>query len=134
MRFCVIGRARNEENRPPRKDFLRLVEKEWKTVLQWLGDGQVQEACGFADGTGGLLIVDVGDGEGTRKGEGSRGEGAEGERVWACEEEARNRVEAMVRQLPLYPHAHWEIKRLLTAEEGLEKARRLVADRDGGLR
>lgn len=103
MLYLVIGKPKDGRILPPKKDFLELVVREWETVIGYKEAGTILDVFGFRDGNGGIIILEAGSGE---------------------------EVGAMVRELPLFHYADWEIVPMMTAEEGLEKAKAMRRDRD----
>jgi hypothetical protein len=97
MLYCVIGKPKENRVLPRHEEFLRLVEREWEMVIDWQGRGKINECFGFADGSGGIIILDA---------------------------DSQREVEMKVEELPLYPHADWEIKELMTADHGLNSVRK----------
>lgn len=80
---------------------MELVVKEWETVLDWKEQGRIQEVYGFMDGSGGFIVLEA---------------------------DSREVVKDLVKELPLFPYANWDIKEMMIGEEGLEKAMEKLAD------
>ena len=97
MLFLVIGHPKEGRVLPPRSEFLKLVLREWETVLEQKNAGKVIDVYGFTDGKGGIVIYDV---------------------------ESREELETLLKALPMDPFADWEIKPILNAATALEKTRR----------
>ena len=97
MLYLIIGKPKEGRILPPKKDFLELVVREWETVIGYKEAGRIRDVFGFRDGNGGIIILEAASGE---------------------------EVGAMVKELPLYDFADWEIVPMMTAEEGLETAKR----------
>jgi hypothetical protein len=100
MLFLITGRPKSERELPLKVEFLDLVVKEWEAVISLKKEpfnGPIKEVYGFRDGTGGIII---------------------------CEMESKEAVGKMLQTLPLFDLADWDIKEMLSAEEGLATAQR----------
>ena len=96
MLFLVIGKPREGRDLPPKEGFLKLVKREWETVIRLRKDEKILDVYGFTDGSGGIIILEA---------------------------TSREVVMDMVGNLPLFKYADWEIKSMMNAYEGLEKAK-----------
>jgi len=101
MLYLVIGHPKEGRILPPKKEFLELVRKEWEMVMDQRVKGKVVDVYGFDDGTGGIVIYEV---------------------------ESKEELDQLLNELPLDPYANWQTIPLITAETGLEKAKRKLRE------
>jgi hypothetical protein len=100
MFFLVLGSPNEDVPRPPEKEFLELVVKEWETALRQQNEKSIVCVYGFIDRRGGMAVYDV---------------------------ESREELEGRLRELPLDPYANWEVIPLMTIEEALGKTQKKLA-------